>query len=469
MASSKKHSKKSPSSFPVKTIGPVTPLPIHRKRVIIMGAAGRDFFDFFQVYHDNPYYEVVCFTATQIPGIDARRFPAKLAGKLYPKGIPILPESQLTSLIKQHAVDEVVFAYSDVSHEYVMHKASECLAAGTNFRLLGPHATMLKSTKPVIAVCAVRTGSGKSQTTRKIALLLKKAGIRAGLIRHPMPYGNLVQQEVERFKTLSDLKKYKTTIEEREEYEEPIRQGITVYAGVNYEKILRLAEKENDVILWDGGNNDFSFIHPNLLFVIVDPLRAGDELRYHPGETNLRMADYVIINKENSAHAAQIQTTVKNVRHFNPRAKIIHADSTLSTESSVRLAGKRVLVVEDGPSVTHGGMPFGAGFTFATSKKAIVVDPRPFLEGRIRAAFEKYHQLEHVVPAVGYSKEEIRDLENTINNADCDYVVSGTPIDLRGVLKVKKPIVHVRYELAEKGKLDLKSVLKQKGFFAKKN
>ncbi|MFH0970215.1 MAG: GTPase [Candidatus Diapherotrites archaeon] len=452
----------------VKKLSLVSPLPIKRKKIIIMGAAGRDFFDFFQVYANNPYYDVVCFTATQIPGIEGRKFPSKLAGKLYPNGIPIFPETLLTSLIKKFSVDEVIFAYSDVSHEYVMHKASQCLAAGTNFRLLGPSATMLRSTKPVIAVCAVRTGSGKSQTTRKIALILKKAGVRAGLIRHPMPYGNLIHQEVERFKKLSDLKRYKTTIEEREEYEEPIRNGIAVYAGVNYEKILRLAEKENDVILWDGGNNDFSFIQPNLLFVVVDPLRAGDEMRYHPGEVNLRMADYVIINKENSAHSAQIKTTVKNINHFNPRAKIIHADSVLTTDSSIRLAGKKVLVVEDGPSVTHGGMPFGAGFKFAQTKKAIIVDPRPFIVGRIKDAFTKYHHLEAVVPAVGYSKEEIRDLETTINNADCDYVISGTPINLQDVLKVKKPLVRVKYELNEKGKLDLKKILKQKGFLSKK-
>jgi predicted GTPase len=438
--------------------------PLVRKKVIIMGAAGRDFFDFYQFYKNNPYYDVVCFTATQIPGIEGRRFPAKLAGKLYPKGIPIYPEDKLTELIQKHQVDEVVFAYSDVSHEYVMHHASQAMAAGTNFRLLGPNSTMLQSTKPVIAVCAVRTGSGKSQTTRKIALLLKKHGIRAGLIRHPMPYGNLVKQEVERFKTLSDLKKYKTTIEEREEYEEPIRNGITVYAGVNYEKILRLAEKENDVILWDGGNNDFSFIRPNLLFVVVDPLRAGDEMRYHPGETNLRMADYVIINKENSAHPAQIKATLISIHHFNPRAKVIHADSVLSTKDSHSLSGKKVLVVEDGPSVTHGGMPFGAGLVFAKQKKAVIVDPRPFAVGKIKKAFEKFHQLEHVVPAVGYSKEEIKDLEHTINKADCQYVITGTPIDIKDVLRVNKPLVHVRYELKEKGALDLKKVLKQKGF-----
>ncbi|MEK6971037.1 MAG: GTPase, partial [archaeon] len=417
---------------------------------------------------NNPYYEVVCFTATQIPGIEGRRFPSKLAGKSYPKGIPIYPEDKLTELIQKHHVDEVVFAYSDVSHETVMHKASQCLAAGTNFRLLGPDATMLSSTKPVIAVCAVRTGSGKSQTTRKIALLLKKHGIRAGLIRHPMPYGNLIKQEVERFKHLSDLTRYKTTIEEREEYEEPVRNGITVYAGVNYEKILRLAEKENDIILWDGGNNDFSFIRPDLLFVVVDPLRAGDEMRYHPGETNLRMADYVIINKENSAHPAQIKATLHSVHHFNPRAKVIHADSILSAKDCPNLNGKKVLVVEDGPSVTHGGMPFGAGYVFARSKHAQIVDPAPFLVGAIKRSFEKYHHLEHVVPAVGYSKDEIKDLEQTINKAECDYVIAGTPIDIRGVLKVNKPIIRVRYELMEKGKLDLKSILKKKGFFSKK-
>lgn len=429
-----------------------------------MGAAGRDFFDFYQVYKDNPYYEVVCFTAAQIPGIDDRKFPAKLAGKNYPNGIPILPEEKLSEWIQKFNVDEVVFAYSDVSHETVMHKASQCLAAGTNFRLLGPLSTYLKSTKPVIAVCAVRTGSGKSQTTRKIGHLLKKAGKKGVVIRHPMPYGNLVKQEVQRYGKLSDLKKHKVTIEEREEYESHIRHGLVVYAGVNYEKILRAAEKEADVILWDGGNNDFSFIQPNLLFVVVDPLRAGDEMHYHPGETNLRMADYIIVNKENSASRAQIQVVVRATHHYNPRAKIIHADSILSTESKVNIRGKKVVVVEDGPTVTHGGMPFGAGMVFAKQKKANIVSPKPFLAGSIKKAFEKYKQLENVVPALGYSNEQVKELERTLNACECDYIVSGTPINLASVVRVNKPIVQVNYALKEKGKLDLKKILKQKGF-----
>lgn len=441
-----------------------TELSYVKRKIIIMGAAGRDFFDFYQFYRDNPFYEVVCFTATQIPGIDGRRFPAKLAGVMYPKGIPIFPEEQLTDLIKKYGVDEVVFAYSDVSHEYVMHKASECLAAGTNFRLLGPHSTMLKSSKPVIAICAVRTGSGKSQTTRKIGMLLKKAGIKPAIIRHPMPYGDLVRQEVQRYASLKDLKTNKATIEEREEYEKHIREGLIVYAGVNYEKILRRAEKEADVIIWDGGNNDFSFIQPDLLFVVVDPLRAGDEMRYHPGETNLRMADVCVINKENDAHPAQIQATVKSIKHFNPRAKIIHAESVLTTESKINLKGKRVICVEDGPTVTHGGMPYGAGTVFAKMKKATIISPRPYLVGDLKRVFEKYHQLETVIPAVGYSKEQIRDLEATLSKADCDVIVSGTPIDLRNVLKLDKPIVQVNYFLKEKGKLDLKKILKQKKF-----
>lgn len=435
---------------------------ISKKRIIVMGAAGRDFFDFYQVYRDNPFYEVVCFTATQIPGIEGRTFPAKLAGKRYPNGIPIFPEEKLTELILKYKVDEVVFAYSDVSHEYVMHHASEAMAAGTNFRLLGPHSTMLVSTKPVVAICAVRTGSGKSQTTRKIGRLFKKAGKKAVVIRHPMPYGNLVHQEVERFASLKDLVRYKTTIEEREEYEKHIREGLIVYAGVNYEKILRHAEKEADVILWDGGNNDFSFIQPNLLFVVVDPLRSGDEMRYHPGEINMRMADVIVINKENSAAPAQIAATVKNVKHFNPRAKIIHADSVLTTDSKFKLRGKKVVIVEDGPTVTHGGMPFGAGQVFAKSKGAIIVDPKPFAVGSIRRAYEKYHQLLDVIPALGYSKEQIKDLEVTLNRAQCDAIVSGTPIDLSSVVRLNKPMVQVNYELKEKGKLDLKKILKQK-------
>ncbi len=429
-----------------------------------MGAAGRDFFDFYQVYKDNPFYDVVCFTAAQIPGIDGRRFPAKLAGKNYPKGIPILPEENLTELIQKFKVDEVVFAYSDVAHETVMHKASQCLAAGTNFRLLGPESTMLHSSKPVIAVCAVRTGSGKSQTTRKIGDLLRKAGKKGVVIRHPMPYGNLVKQEMQRYGKLSDLKKHKATIEEREEYESHIRHGLVVYAGVNYEKILRHAEKEADVILWDGGNNDFSFIYPNLLFVVVDPLRAGDEMHYHPGETNLRMADYIIVNKENNAQRAQIQAVAKTAHHLNPRAKIIHADSVLSTESKVNLRGKKVVVVEDGPTVTHGGMPFGAGMVFAKKKGAEIISPKKYLVGSIRKAFEKYHQLESVVPALGYSPEQVKELERTLNACECDYVVSGTPINLNSVVKINKPVVQVNYALKEKGALDLKKILKQKGF-----
>ncbi len=444
--------------------GKTTPLSFVKRRIIIMGAAGRDFFDFYRVYRNNPFYDVVCFTATQIPGIEGRKFPAKLAGKLYPRGIPIFPEEKLAELIQKYRVDEVIFAYSDVSHEYVMHKASECLAAGTNFRLLGPHSTMLQSTKPVIAVCAVRTGSGKSQTTRKIGQLLKKRGKKAVVIRHPMPYGNLVKQEVQRYGKLSDLKKYRATIEEREEYETHLREGLIIYAGVDYEKILRTAEKEADIIIWDGGNNDFSFIKPDLLFVVVDPLRAGDEMHYHPGETNLRMADVVIINKENSAHPAQIRATVKNVTHFNPGAKIIHADSVLSSETKLDLKGKRVVCVEDGPTVTHGGMPFGAGMVFAKQKGAFLVDPRPFAVGSIKKAYEKYHQLETVIPALGYSPEQVKELEKTLNACACDYIVSGTPINLNSAVKVNKPIVQVNYALKEKGKLDLRKILKKKGF-----
>jgi predicted GTPase len=316
----------------------------------------------------------------------------------------------------------------------------------------------------VIAVCAVRTGSGKSQTTRKIAQLLKKAGKKPVVIRHPMPDGNLVKQEVQRYGKLSDLKKHKATIEEREEYEKHIREGIVVYAGVNYEKILRQAEKEADVILWDGGNNDFSFIQPSFLFVVVDPLRAGDELHYHPGETNLRMADYIVVNKENNASREQIQKVVRDSHAFNKRAKIIHADSVLTTESKVNLRGKKVVVVEDGPTVTHGGMPFGAGMVFAQQKHASIVSPKPFLQGSIRKAFAKYTHLENVVPALGYSSEQVKELEKTLNSCACDYIVSGTPINLNSVVKINKPIVQVNYTLKEKGVLDLRKILKQKGF-----
>ncbi|MBI4043942.1 MAG: GTPase [Candidatus Diapherotrites archaeon] len=432
--------------------------------VIIVGAAGRDFHNFNTYFRNNPYYKVACFTATQIPGIERRRYPARLAGKQYKKGIPIYPEEALEKLIKKFHADDVVFSYSDVSHEQVMHLASRTLASGANFRLLGPQATMIKSKKKVIAVCAVRTGAGKSQTTRKIAEILQRHGKRVALIRHPMPYGNLEEQEVERFSKLEDLITYKTTIEEREEYEEPIRQGILVYAGVDYEKILRQAEKESNVILWDGGNNDYPFYQPDLLFVVADPLRAGHELLYHPGETNFRMADVIIINKENSATLQEIKTVEENAKKLNPRALLVHADSMLSLKPVRDLRGKKVLVVEDGPTVTHGGMGFGAGYKLALQEGAHIVNPKTHAVGSIKETFEKYPHLEHVLPAMGYSKQQIRELEQTINATPCDYVVTGTPIDLNFVLKTNKPVLHVQYELKEKGKETLEKILREKKF-----
>ncbi|MCK4327287.1 MAG: GTPase [Candidatus Diapherotrites archaeon] len=427
-------------------------------RVIIMGAAGRDFHNFNTFFRDNPNYEVVCFTATQIPEITDRKYPAELAGRLYPKGIPIYEEKELAKLIKEHGVDDVVFSYSDVSHRYVMDKASVVNAAGANFRLLGADATMIKSSKPVIAVCAVRTGCGKSQTARKIVKLLKGKGKKIVAIRHPMPYGDLAKQAVQRFATYEDLDKHECTIEEREEYEPYIERGLVVYAGVDYGAILREAEKEADIILWDGGNNDFSFYHADLYITVADPLRVGHELSYYPGEISARMADVIIINKENSAEQENIGRLVKNIKKINPAAKIIHADSALSVDGDI--AGKKALVVEDGPTTTHGGMAYGAGFVAAKEAACQIIDPRPFAVGSIKATFEKFRHLEKVLPAIGYFGQQLKDLEETINKSDAEIVVSGTPIDLTRVLNINKPIVRVRYDLAEKGSPNLEEILK---------
>ena len=421
---------------------------MNRKRVVIMGAAGRDFHDFNVVYRGDPGVEVVAFTATQIPGIAGRRYPTELAGPMYEDGIPIVPESDLEQVIRDHQVDEVVFAYSDVSHETVMHDASRVLAAGADFSLLGPLRTMIKSRRPVIAVGAVRTGSGKSQTTRYLAGLLAAQGLTPVVIRHPMPYGDLVAQRVERFATYEDLDRFDTTIEEREEYEPHIDAGRVVYAGVDYEAILREAELEADVILWDGGNNDFPFYAPDLYVVVADPLRPGDERHYHPGETNVRMADVVIINKIDSAETTAINAVRASVTELNPRAEVLTARSDLTLVGPA-IAGKRVVVVEDGPTLTHGGMGYGAGVAAHRFGAGRLVDPRPTAVGSIRDVLDRYPSLEPLVPAMGYGPAQIEDLEATLNGCDAEIILSATPIDLTRVLKLDKPVTRVRYELAE--------------------
>jgi len=431
------------------------------KNVIIMGAAGRDFHNFNVCFRDNADYRVVAFTATQIPDIEGRKYPAELAGKLYPKGIPIFAEKELSSLIQKHKAKNVYFAYSDVSHEYVMNRGSEVMAAGANFCLLGPNDTMIKSRKPVVSVCAVRTGSGKSQTSRKVALTLKAKGRRVAVIRHPMPYGDLVKQRVQRFATYNDLEKNECTIEEREEYEPHIDKGIIVYAGVDYGAILKQAEKEADVILWDGGNNDFSFYKPDLEIVVADPHRAGHELRYYPGETNFRRAQVIVINKMDTAPKDQVDIVMANIKTFNPKAVVIRANSKITVEKGEAIAGKRVLVIEDGPTVTHGGMQFGAGFVAAQKYGAAeIVDPRPFAVGSIKKTFEKYSHLEKVLPAMGYGEKQTKELAATINTIDCDVVVSGTPIDLNRVITTSKRLLRVCYELDEIGSPTIKDVLK---------
>jgi len=431
------------------------------KNVIIMGAAGRDFHNFNVYYRDNKDYRVVAFTATQIPNIENRKYPKELAGKLYPDGIPIYPEDELPELIKKLKVDEVVFSYSDVSHEYVMHKASISIANGADFRLLGANSTMLKSRKPVISICAVRTGSGKSQTTRKVSEILKKMGKKVVVIRHPMPYGNLVKQKVQRFETFKDLDRHECTIEEREEYEPHIRNGTVVYAGVDYEAILREAEKEADVILWDGGNNDIPFYRPDLHIVVADPHRAGHELKYHPGEANLRMADVIIINKEETAPKEGIDIIREHIAEVNPRAIVIDAASPFFIENPELIRGKRVLAIEDGPTLTHGEMSYGAAVLASKKFGAVeLIDAKPYAVGTLIETFNKYKQIHNYLPAMGYSEQQVKDLEKTINSTPADVVVSATPIDLTRLMKINKPIVRVRYELDEIGKPDLEDVLK---------
>ena len=434
-----------------------------RIRTLIMGAAGRDFHNFNTFYRDNEKYEVVAFTATQIPNIDGRKYPAELAGKLYPDGIKIYPESELPELIKQFDVDEVVFAYSDVPYDYVMHKSALVNSLGADFRLMGTKETQVKSTKPVVAICAVRTGCGKSQTTRRVAAILQEMGYKVAAIRHPMPYGDLVKQRVQRFETYADLDKHECTIEEREEYEPHLDNGVIVYAGVDYEAILREAEKEVDVILWDGGNNDFSFYKPDLLITVADPLRPGHESSYYPGEVNVRMADVVVINKVDTANAEDVIKVRENVHNLNPNAVIIEGASPIYVDDPEAIRGKRVLVVEDGPTLTHGGMKIGAGWVAARRFGAAeIVDPRPFAVGEILATYKKYPGTGTILPAMGYGEQQIRDLETTIKAADVDLVIIGTPIDLTRVMKIDRPSQRVRYELEEIGKPDLKDILKKK-------
>jgi predicted GTPase len=433
-----------------------------RAKVIIMGAAGRDFHNFNVYFRDNANYEVVAFTATQIPNIEGRKYPPSLAGKLYPKGIPIHPESDLPGLIEKNGAEQVVFAYSDIPHVEVMHKASLVNACGADFRLMGANQTMLKAKVPVIAVCAVRTGSGKSQTTRAIASSMISKGKRVVAIRHPMPYGDLEKQAVQRFATYDDLDKHECTIEEREEYEPHIDKGIIVYAGVDYERILRQAEQEADVILWDGGNNDTPFYAPDLHIVVADPHRAGHGKLYHPGETNMRMADVVVINKVDTADPKNVEAVKAVVAELNPNARVVIAASPVTVENPEAIKGKRVLVIEDGPTVTHGEMTFGAGMIAAKNAGAeSIVDPRPFAVGSIKSTFEKYSHLENVLPAMGYGTRQVAELEQTINASDSDIVVSGTPIDLKRVLKnVTKEIVRVRYDLKVLGEPGLDDILR---------
>jgi len=434
------------------------------KNILIMGAAGRDFHNFNCIYRNNNDYNIVAFTATQIPNIEGRVYPAELAGKNYPEGIKIYEESKLTALIKDLKVDEVIFSYSDVPFNYVMTKASVVNAAGAAFTLLGTEKTMIKSNKPVISVLAVRTGSGKSQTSRKIVNILREAGKNVVAVRHPMPYGDLVKQKVQRFGTYEDLKKHNCTIEEIEEYEPHVARGGVIYSGVDYEAILREAEKEADIILWDGGNNDTSFYKADLTFTVADPHRPGHEMTYYPGNTCLRMADVVIINKIDSADPENILKVRTNVKEVNPKAKIIEAESTVTAENPELIKGKRVLIVEDGPTLTHGGMKYGAGTIAAQRLGASkIIDPRPYTVDSISSTFEKYPNIGVLLPAMGYGEKQMKDLEETINKTECDSVVIGTPIDLGRLLKINKPFTRVKYDLSEKGDINLESVLKEKG------
>jgi len=434
-----------------------------RIKTLIMGAAGRDFHNFNVFYRDNKDYDVVAFTATQIPNIEGRKYPAALAGELYPAGIPIYPESDLVKLIADLKVDQVVFAYSDVPHEVVMHKASIVMAAGADFKMMGTHTTQVKSSKPVVSVCAVRTGSGKSQTTRRVSMILRDMGYKVAAIRHPMPYGDLVKQKVQRFATYADLDKHECTIEEREEYEPHLDNGVIVYAGVDYEAILRQAEQEVDVVLWDGGNNDFSFYKADLNIVVADPHRSGHESTYHPGETNCRMADVFVINKVDTADPEKVIAVRSALHQMNPGAVVIEGASPLFVDDPDAIRGKRVLVVEDGPTLTHGEMKYGAGWIAARRFGAAeIVDPRPYAVGTIHETYVKYPGTGNILPAMGYGEKMTKDLEKTINKMDVDLVISATPIDLNRIIKVNKPMQRVRYELQEIGQPTLSEILKDK-------
>ena len=427
-----------------------------------MGAAGRDFHNFNVLFRESKDIEVIAFTATQIPNIEGRCYPPELAGPLYPEGIPILPEKDLPALFEKEHIDEVVFSYSDVSHQYVMEKASQVIALGADFRLLGSRESMLQARVPVIAVCAVRTGSGKSQTARKIAQILRDLGKKTVVVRHPMPYGDLTAQRVQRFETLEDMARQQCTIEEMEEYEPHIRLGFTVYAGVDYGQILEQAQNEADVILWDGGNNDISFYKPNLHITVADPHRQGHELSYFPGRINLIMADVVVINKVDTAEAEAVSALRDNVYRLNPRAAVVEAASPIFLEGGEEIWGKRVLVVEDGPTLTHGGMKFGAGVIAARKYGALeIIDPRGFTSGKIRETYETYPNIGSVLPAVGYGEQQIKDLEATINNVSCDLVIIATPVDLTRIISINKPMLKVGYELQEIGKPDLTDLIKK--------
>ncbi len=430
------------------------------EKVIIMGAAGRDFHNFNIYFRDNTRYKVIGFTAAQIPDIEGRLYPPELSGNLYPEGIPIYSEEQLTDLIQEHKADLVAFSYSDIPHVEVMHKASVAMAGGADFMLIGATYTMLRSKKPVVAVCAVRTGCGKSQTTRHVCDVIKAMGKKVVAIRHPMPYGDLTKQIVQRFSSYDDFEKNNCTIEEREEYEPLVAQGTVVYAGVDYEKILKEAEKEADVIVWDGGNNDTPFYFPDVHIVIFDPHRAGHERLYYPGETNMLMADIAVINKVDSAETDQVDLVLKNIEKHAPNADIVLAESAVLVDDAEQIRGKRVLVVEDGPTLTHGGMPFGAGTIAAKRNEAAsMLDPRPYITGTIKETFETYPNIGPVLPAMGYGKQQMQDLETTINNADCDLVLFATPIDLPKLLSINKPTLRVRYEYRDHGSPTLKKVL----------
>jgi predicted GTPase len=430
-------------------------------RTLIMGAAGRDFHNFNVFFRDNPTYEVVGFTATQILGIEGRVYPAVLSGPRYPDGLPIYPEEKLLELIREQRVEQVVFAYSDVSHEYVMHRASAVLAAGADFCLLGPHHTQLCSSRLVVTVCAVRTGAGKSQVSRRVARILREMGYHVAPVRHPMPYGDLARQAVQRFASMADLDSNNCTIEEREEYEPMIEEVGLVFAGVDYERILRTAEREADIILWDGGNNDLPFFVPDFHVVVADPHRVGHELTYHPGETNARAADVFVLNKVDTALPASVLAVRANLQALNPRAVIIEAASPIVLDTPEAVCGRRVLVVEDGPTLTHGGMPHGAGWLAASRHGALVIDPRPWAVGSMRDVYDRYPGIGPVLPAMGYGATMIRELEQTINSADVDMVIVGTPINLQRFLRINKPVQRARYSLAEIGHPNLADVLKE--------